>query len=124
MGLLIRTAIVFLILSAATAVLINYSDMEFGTTDYWEVHGVWFLIFISCFPRLTLLFSSVASGGILWWLGWLFAPRLLVSFLATLAYWNTNPVLVLISWLITVGGETSEKHYMRKQVVVVTHRRS
>ena len=32
--------------------------------DFWDVHGIWFIIFMFFFPRLTLLFSSVAFGGV------------------------------------------------------------
>jgi len=63
--------------------------------DFWQAHGIFFVIFMFFFPRLTLLFSSVAAGGILWWLGWLVAPRLLVAILATTAYWHTNAILVI-----------------------------
>ena len=83
--------------------------IEFGTVSYWKDHGVFFLIFLTLFPRLTLLISSVASGGILWWLAWFLTPRFLVAWLATVAYWQTNPMLVALSWLIAIGGESSEK---------------
>ncbi len=32
-----------------------------------------------------------------------------MAFLATIAYWKTNPVLVIIAWLVALGGESSEK---------------
>lgn len=67
------------------------------------------MIFITFFPRLTLLFSSVAFGGFLWWLGFFFMPRLLVACLATYYYWPTNPVLVFISWFVALTGEVFEK---------------
>ena len=84
-------------------------SFDFGTVNYWQNRGVFFLIFVTLFPRLTLLFSSVVSGGFLWWLAWLFAPRFLVAFLATVAYWQTNPVLVVVAWFVALSGETSEK---------------
>lgn len=77
--------------------------------NFWDVHGVWFIIFMFFFPRLTLLFSSVAFGGFLWWLGFIFAPRLLVAILATTAYWETNPVLVTFSWIWALCLESAEK---------------
>jgi hypothetical protein len=92
---------------------------DLGTTDYWQVHGVWLLAFLTFFPRLTLLFSSIPFGGFFWWLGWIFAPRLLVATLATLAYWQTNPFLVTISWLVAIGGESAEKYTVRQRVVRV-----
>lgn len=78
-------------------------------TDFWDVHGVFFLVAIFFFPRLTLLFSSVATGGFFWWLGWLIAPRFLVAILATVAYGSTNIVLVVISWIWALSLESAEK---------------
>jgi hypothetical protein len=77
--------------------------------NFWDVHGIWFVIFMCFFPRLTLLFSSVASGGLLWWLGFIFAPRLLVAILATNLYWHTNTILVVITWIWALSGESAEK---------------
>jgi hypothetical protein len=109
MRILVRTAILFLLLSLAVSWLTTYWEIEFGRQSYWDTRGVFFLVFVSLFPRLTLLFSSVASGGILWWLGWVFAPRILVAMLATVSYWHKNPILVLLAWLAAWGGETGEK---------------
>lgn len=75
--------------------------------DFFANHGVPTLIFLALFPRLTLLFASFATGGLLWWLGWIFAPHLLVAFLA-LPYWDTNPVLVIIAWIVALGGTSGE----------------
>jgi hypothetical protein len=63
-----------------------------------------------------LLFSSVVSGGILWWLGWLFVPRLLVAILATFVYWHTNTFLVVLTWIWALGGESSEKKIISSKV--------
>lgn len=82
--------------------------------SFWEVHGVLFILFMFFFPRLTLLFSSVASGGLLWWLGWLITPRLLVAILATSAYWHTNTVLCIMAWFWALGGESCEKEGARR----------
>ncbi len=82
--------------------------------NFWDVHGVLFVVFMFFFPRLTLFFSSVASGGILWWAGWLFMPRLLVAILATTEYWQTNQVLVILTWFWALGGEGAEKGAIRK----------
>ena len=80
--------------------------------DFWQVHGWGFVLAMCFFPRLTLLFSSVASGGFFWWVGWLLTPRLLVAILATSAYWNTNPILVVITWIWMLGGEAAEKAFL------------
>jgi len=77
--------------------------------NFWEVHGILFVLAMFFFPRLTLFFSSVVSGGLLWWMGFFFAPRLLVAILATSAYWNTNMILVVFTWIWAVGGEGAEK---------------
>ena len=100
---------IFFILLVGTSILMDTMSMEFGTIDFFQKHGVFFLIFISFFPRLTLLFSSVPFGGFLWWLGFFICPRILVASLATVAYFHTNPVLVTISWIVALGGETAEK---------------
>jgi cellulose synthase/poly-beta-1,6-N-acetylglucosamine synthase-like glycosyltransferase len=77
--------------------------------NFWDIHGFWFIFFMFFFPRLTLLFSSVVTGGIFWWLGFIFAPRLLVAILATLSYIQTNPVLVIFAWIWALYGEKVEK---------------
>ena len=82
--------------------------------NFWDVHGLLFLICMFFFPRLTLLFSSVPIGGIFWWLGWVFAPRLLVAILATTAYWHTNMILVIMTWFWALGGESAEKGALHK----------
>ena len=105
-----RFLFVFLALTGAVAVATGYFGVQFGHTDFWNHHSVLFLILIALFPRLTLLFSSVVSGGLFWWLSWIIAPRLLVAGLATLAYWDQNPILVVIAWLTAFGGESSEKY--------------
>jgi hypothetical protein len=117
MKTLIKMLILFLIITIASTILINSFGVEFGETNFWEVHGVLFLVFITIFPRLTLLFSSVAFGGLFWWLGFIFAPRFLVAILATIAYWHTNKILVIISWLFAIGGESSEKYYVHRYTV-------
>jgi hypothetical protein len=55
--------------------------------DFWQVHGIFFLIFITLFPRLTMLFAVTVPFGFLAWLGWLFAPHLTVAILATQYYY-------------------------------------
>lgn len=104
---------IFFVLLVATSIMMDTLQTEFGNTNFWDKHGVFFLIFITFFPRLTLLFSSVATGGFFWWLGFLFVPRVLVAALATVSYFHTNPVLVIISWLVAIGGETAEKAGLR-----------
>lgn len=63
-----------------------------------------------------LIFNSIEFGGLVWWLGYFFAPRILVALLATLSYWHTNKILVIISWLIALGGESSEKFFISRRM--------
>jgi|GEM_PF-1283284 len=114
MKTLFKIIIIFLFISALSTVLMKFFNVHYDDVNFWEVRGFFFLICIALFPRLTLLFSSVVFGGLFWWLGFFFAPRLLVAILATISYWNTNKVLVVISWLFAVGGETSEKYYIHR----------
>ena len=108
-NILLRGIAVFFILIVATSVMMDSMNAQFGTVNFFDRHGYFFLLFITIFPRLTLLFSSVATGGFLWWLGFLFCPRILVASLATVAYFHTNPILVIISWMVALGGEVFEK---------------
>lgn len=75
--------------------------------DFFDNHSVFILICLALFPRLTLLFGSFVFGGWLWWLGWIFTPHLLVAILS-LSYWNTNPVLVVIAWIMAFVGTGTE----------------
>ena len=77
--------------------------------NFWDHHGIIFLVFMFFFPRLTMLFATSFGGGILYWVGWLFAPRVTVAVIATMLYADTNIILVVGSWFWALGGETSEK---------------
>ena len=76
--------------------------------DFWQNHGLLFLFGCAFFPRITLLFFSAVSFGIWTFLGWLFVPHLTVAILATVIYWGTNPILVIISWLFVLFGTVGE----------------
>lgn len=114
-SLFFRGIIVFCVLMVATTMMMDVLKTEFGTVDYFQKHGVFLLAGLAIFPRLTLLFSSIATGGFLWWAAFLFCPRILVATLATVAYFQTNPVLVVMSWLIALGGEVFEKWGLGRQ---------
>lgn len=114
----LKFMIIFLALTGAATLLVGGNHATFGTIDFWDNHGVFFLFFITLFPRLTLLFSSVPFGGLLWWLGFFFAPRILVAVLASIAYWQTNPILVVIAWFVAISGETAEKWGFNQQFSV------
>lgn len=76
--------------------------------DFWAVHGIFFLIFVTLFPRLTMLFAVTIPFGWLAWLGWLIAPHLTVAVLATQYYWQTNPILCIIAWFVAFAGTGGE----------------
>lgn len=121
MKTLFKILFIFLAITGASTLLYNYTDIDFGKIDFFTKHGWIFLFSIAIFPRLTLLvsgllFSSVEFGGLVWWLGFFFAPRILVAVLATIAYWHTNQILVVIAWLIALGGESSEKFVITKRM--------
>jgi hypothetical protein len=84
--------------------------------DFWQTHGWIFLVFIAVFPRLTMLLAVTTPFGILAWLGWLFVPHLTVAILATTFYWQTNPVLCIISWFVAIGGTLTEERTVRSRV--------
>jgi hypothetical protein len=110
--------ILFVILVIATSVMTQYYQVPFGEVNFFLRHGWFFLIFITFFPRLTLLFSSVPFGGLFWWCGLVFFPRLLVASLATVTYFKTNPLLVVISWLVALSGEVFEKWGLGKNKII------
>lgn len=97
--------------------------MPLEQISYWDAHsmlpGIFLCICLALIPRITTLFllllTSFASGGILWWLGWFFAPHFLVAFLATFAYWNTNPALVIFAWIWAWLGTGVETQTVRKK---------
>ncbi len=76
--------------------------------NFWDNHGILFVICMFFFPRITMFFAT-AWGGVLWWLGWIFTPRLLVAILATNSYWSTNKIIVILAWIWALGGESCEK---------------
>ena len=115
MRLVVRFLVVFALVGVASLVAVQAFGVEFGSANYWDAHGLLLLAGLALLPRLTLLLSSIATGGLLWWAGWLFAPRILVATLATISYFETNPALVVISWLIALGGETSEKCWVGRR---------
>ena len=63
-----------------------------------------------------LLGAAVTSSfGLLGWLGWIFMPRLTVAIIATGLYWDTNPALIVITWMWALAGESTEKKVVVSQ---------
>lgn len=89
-----------------------------GSINFWDVHGIFFIIFLCFFPRLTMLFTGICStfSGVLFWVGWVFAPRLTVAILATMVYWTHNPVLCVWTWIWALGGESTEKSAVKNRI--------
>ncbi|TWT79910.1 hypothetical protein CA13_13190 [Planctomycetes bacterium CA13] len=83
--------------------------------DFWDNHSLLFVLAMFFFPRLTMLFATTYGGGFLYWLGWLFAPRLTVAIIATMLYGDTNIVLVVLTWFWAIGGESTEKTVASKR---------
>jgi len=87
--------------------------------DFTIIHDYWFLLCLALviFPRITLalmlLWTDFVSGGVLWWLGYVFCPRLLIAILS-LPYFNQNPVLVICAWVAAFSGEINEKKFTIK----------
>ncbi len=92
--------------------------MEFFAT---HTHPILLLIGLAVFPRITtaimFVWGGLVSGGILWWLGWIFTPHLLVAFLS-LPYWHSDPLLVIVAWIFALGGTGGEaataRHRLRR----------
>jgi len=82
--------------------------------NFFDNHGVFVLLALAVFPRITLLVASFATGGLFWWIGWVFAPHLLVAILS-LQFWDTNPVLVMISWFVAIVGTGAEQQTVSHQ---------
>ena len=77
--------------------------------DFWEYHTITFIIAMFFFPRLTMLFATTTGGGLLYWVGWLIAPRLTVAIIATSLHSQTNLTLVVLTWIWALAGESTEK---------------
>jgi len=78
--------------------------------DFWELHGIWFIIFLAIFPRITMVVTGIFSAflGPLFFFGWLLFPRITIAILASMIYFDTNPVLCVLSWFWAFGGTRVE----------------
>lgn len=87
--------------------------------SFWTFHGFWFVFFMCLFPRLTMLFTGICFmpfTGFLFWLGWVLAPRLVVAILATFLYWQTNPVLCVITWMWALSVSKGESVVIKNKI--------
>ena len=81
--------------------------------NFWAYHSIFLLIGLTLFPRISLFFCNI-STSLLFWLGWFFLPRIVIAINATIYYFDTNLILVIISWIIALSGESAEKKYTYK----------
>jgi len=88
--------------------------------DFFAVHEHW-LVFIICMmflPRITMLLTGICffpwAHIVLFWFGWVLAPRLTVAILACWFYFHTNPVLCTLCFLWALGGEGMEKEFVSR----------
>lgn len=82
--------------------------------DFFHAHSfpILLLLGLAIFPRITLLFVG-GPFAVLHWLGWVFAPHLLVAILATTRYWDTDPFLCVVAWFIAFAGTGGESRAAR-----------
>lgn len=86
--------------------------------NFWDVHGPLFLLGCTLFPRITVILFSGVTGGPIFWIFFLLFPRICIPIIAAANYWETNPVLVVLSFLVCLGGEGGEKGAVHRTVIV------
>jgi len=81
--------------------------------NFWSYHTIFLLVGLTFFPRISLFFCNI-PGSLLFWIGWLVLPRIVIAIYATIFYIGSNPFLVVLSWIIALSGESAEKKYSYK----------
>ena len=84
--------------------------------DFFMAHGtlagVFILFALAFIPRISmvcmLIWGALTSNGVFWWLGFIFLPHIVVAVEATSHYWDTNPILCVIAWMMAFGGTFGE----------------
>ena len=79
--------------------------------DFLAAHpdnAVWVLLGCALFPRITMFLIIDPFTSVLSILGFVFLPHLMVAVLATTMYWDTDPLLCVLSWLLALGGSSGE----------------
>lgn len=109
--------------SLGSMTLLGDGALVATSVGFWSAHAhpLLLLFGLAVFPRLTTLFVG-GPFGLLHWLGWLFAPHLLVAVLATARYWDTDPLLCVVAWFFAFAG-TGGEGKATQRVVVVRRRR-
>lgn len=72
--------------------------------DFWQQHTVMFILGLVVCPRILLLWLGlIPPMQIPPILGLVFVPRMLLASYLTTAYFDTNLVVVGVSWVLAVG---------------------
>ena len=107
---------IFLILAIFTLTACSTETVSPQGEDFFTHHSFFQLLGWVMFPRLMFWFFSVITGGFWFWVGVFFVPRIMVAFWATTYYWDTNPALCVIAWIIALTGESAEKSVGKKKI--------
>lgn len=99
----ILTLPILILTSCSTSVVTTKGE------DFFSNHSIIHLLAWVFFPRIMFWFFSVITGGFWFWVGVLFIPRIMVAFWATTYYWDTNPLICVIAWIVALSGESAEK---------------
>lgn len=71
--------------------------------EFWNQHGLTFLIGMFLWPRMILIYYSLIPaqdiGAIM---EFLFVPRIFLASILTPIYWGANPTLISIYWVLAV----------------------
>lgn len=100
---------IFFAISCSTETVTGHGEAFFLKHGYLQLLGWW------VFPRLMFWFFSVMTGGLWFWVGVFFVPRIMAAFWATTYYWDTNPILCVIAWLVAFSFESAEKKAVRSK---------
>lgn len=87
-----------------------FAEVDAGAKpfNFWNFHGVWFIIGMITFPRITMFFFATMAWGPLCILGFIFVPYLTAAIIATNLYWDSNTVLCVFAWLVALSGTFGE----------------
>lgn len=78
--------------------------------------GFFFLLGMTFFPRITMFLAMLTPWTALIWIGWIIAPHITVAFIAYQMYWQTNPELCLISFVMAFVGTRGEIIFVQRAI--------
>lgn len=74
--------------------------------DFWDAHGIFFIIGIIFWPRMLMLyFGMIAPMQIDAIVGWALVPRIYSMSLISHVYYDKNPTLITICWVLAIVAE-------------------